>query len=415
MKRLHVCLFLLTLLVISTLVSGFHFSSGQTPIEVKGIIDSNTTWTKADSPYTLVGPLAINKGITLTIEPGVTVNLKDYYIQVNGTLIAKGTSADNIQFNGGTIDFTEVNSNWNQQTSSGCIIENANLSLTFLFIKDCSPKIYHNSITSGISINGGAAIISNNIIQTLSMGSVIQVAKGSPVITYNQILTKRFDDMGNPDTYGGISMENAINAYIYGNTFKNLAGASIYAGKSSGTILRNHLSNGIEGGGELIIENNTIGEGITNPSSASTILYNNILSGDIQLTGSGNINATYNWWGTTDTSEIDRRIIDFNDDFNLGKVTYTPFLTEANPEAIPDSNALLPTPNTTSTPTISPTATSSSSPSQNPTATPLQPNGVSVFLGLDWVGVAIVALLAVIAVLLVVVVVFLRRRSVVRF
>ncbi len=51
---------------------------------------------------------------------------------------------------------------------------------------------------------------------------------------------------------------------------------------------------------------------------------------------------------------------------------------------------------------------------QSPTATPLQPDvGSSVLFGLDWVGVAIIALLAVVvALLLVVVVVFLRRRSV---
>jgi hypothetical protein len=48
---------------------------------------------------------------------------------------------------------------------------------------------------------------------------------------------------------------------------------------------------------------------------------------------------------------------------------------------------------------------------QSPTQTPLAPNvGTSVLFGLDWVGVAVIALLCVVVVLLVLVVVFLRRR-----
>jgi hypothetical protein len=75
----------------------------------------------------------------------------------------------------------------------------------------------------------------------------------------------------------------------------------------------------------------------------------------------------------------------------------------------------IPNDNSTSSPSSSPCSTAP--PSQNLTATPLQPNvGSSVLFGLDWVGVAVIALLVmVVALLLVVGVVFLRRRSVVRF
>jgi hypothetical protein len=48
-------------------------------------------------------------------------------------------------------------------------------------------------------------------------------------------------------------------------------------------------------------------------------------------------NATYNWWGTTDVQVINQTIHDYKNDFNLGNVTFEPFLTEANPSAAPDS------------------------------------------------------------------------------
>lgn len=39
------------------------------------------------------------------------------------------------------------------------------------------------------------------------------------------------------------------------------------------------------------------------------------------------INASYNWWGTTDTAIIEDNIYDFNEDFRLGKVIYQPILS----------------------------------------------------------------------------------------
>ena len=87
--------FLATFLVV-LLVGGFGFvgtvpvgaSEGST--NVNGIIDSDTKWTEDNSPYILTGPVGVAIGVTLTIEPNVTVNLGDYSLQVDGTLYARG-------------------------------------------------------------------------------------------------------------------------------------------------------------------------------------------------------------------------------------------------------------------------------------------------------------------------------------
>ena len=46
-----------------------------------------------------------------------------------------------------------------------------------------------------------------------------------------------------------------------------------------------------------------------------------------------NVNATYNWFGTTDIESIRLTMNDFNRDFALGNVTFIPFLSEFNSQA----------------------------------------------------------------------------------
>jgi len=123
------------------------------------------------------------------------------------------------------------------------------------------------------------------------------------------------------------------------------------------------------------ISNNDVGIGIRGdfaPIIAYNNIYGNTASIQLSLPATRDINATSNWWGTTETAEIDRLIHDFYDDFDLGKVNYTPFLTEPNPQAEPTTNpAPLPTSTpepTLSSPTFSPTPTvtlPSASPTQN--------------------------------------------------
>jgi len=47
---------------------------------------------------------------------------------------------------------------------------------------------------------------------------------------------------------------------------------------------------------------------------------------DFVVVSSGDVNATLNWWGTTNETVIKERIYDYHDDYNLGRVLYKPFL-----------------------------------------------------------------------------------------
>jgi len=72
-------------------------SSG--PTAVSADISTHTTWTLSGSPYDLSDDLTVERGVTLTIEPGVTVRpgaSDDLYIE--GTLLARGTASSPITF-----------------------------------------------------------------------------------------------------------------------------------------------------------------------------------------------------------------------------------------------------------------------------------------------------------------------------
>lgn len=71
------------------------------PTHVSGTISTDTTWTLADSPYILDGPVTVATGVTLTLEAGVVVKSTvnwDRRLDVNGTLRADARSGARIYF-----------------------------------------------------------------------------------------------------------------------------------------------------------------------------------------------------------------------------------------------------------------------------------------------------------------------------
>ena len=97
-----------------------------------------------------------------------------------------------------------------------------------------------------------------------------------------------------------------------------------------------------------------------NDPTTATINYNNILQSSqnsVYLAAVTNdIDATNNWWGTTDSAVISQSIYDYNSDFNLGRVNFAPILTALNPSApspdtqIPQVNIANPTETSQPTP-----------------------------------------------------------------
>ena len=374
---------LILILAFSSLLVIFNTPLGlaQSGTNENGIITSDTTWTKGNSLYNLQGPVAVNPGVILKIEPGVNINLNNYYIVVNGTLSAVGNPTTNIIFNGGIIYFNPSSTSWDEQKSSGCIIENSvinsGIQIGLYALASASPKISHNTINGSILCNQGSPIIENNVIMNRVGPAAIDVGRGSPLIMNNVIMGSNYEsDIGilsegdsiiqNNTLLGqqkgtGISISGIGNASVFDN---NISGFQVGINTASfGLVQKNYIFNNYIGIETRVtftdIQNNTI-TGNTRGIFAyygPTIIYNNILNSteaNFYSFDSDNVTAIYNWWGTTDQQAISQTIHDNKNDFNLGIVNFVPFLTAPNPQA-PTAPTSTPTPSTSQTPSPSPT------------------------------------------------------------
>ncbi len=382
MSKLSTSLFLTTLLVVSlVMVGNAQFGEAQASgNSVSGIIVTDTTWNQAGSPYTLIGNILVNNGVTLTIQSGTTVNIGGYYLMVNGTLQAIGTSTNPVTFNSNSsyysgsssssgIIITQYSKGWNSLTSTGTIIQyalvNSQLTVSNLAELDQDTINFGINVQSNVNaIQNGTAIISDNTIKgSITVGNAL----GSAIITNNTI------------SGGGISFGsmNAPSVKVIGNTISG-CGTGISVGcwggfNSSTQVIDNNLifnsTIGInladwEGGGPAVenntITNNTIGIcvaypwGNNQPVLNAPIVYNNLGGNskyDFQNQQPTTVNAAYNWWGTTDTQAISQVIYDYYDDFSIGVVNYAPFLnasnTQASIESGPTTSPVMPNPTPT--------------------------------------------------------------------
>jgi hypothetical protein len=299
---------------------------------------------------------------------------------VAGTLRAQGSVTDKIYFNGGSntpnwsIDFTESSTSWNEQTGSGCMIENAIIDSTHtgISIRNTTPKINNNFISAfyAIDVFEGSPVISNNILN-----GAIGVHYASPTIIGNSITgsISASSSVGltvisnNRVTGGGQELGIVCsNAHVYNNTVSGFVKAGIVL-TGNATIEKNLIINNkrglqISSADDALIRYNTIANnsvGIETNNSPVRIIYNNIQSNiqnSVYHLGGVDIDVINNWWGTTDTHAISQSIFDNKNDFNLGTVTFTPFLTASNPEA----------PLVTSVPTTTPPPETTPTPSQEP-------------------------------------------------
>ena len=246
----------------------------------------------------------------------------------------------------------------------------------------------------GIDVSSGAPVINNN---TFAAGygnnsDGINVISGIPQITNNQFegneyLTGIVDSSPSSITVSnnvfssclsGITAQVGSILTVEGNSFlRGTDGIDISSGTSvtiTDNLIDSNSRDGINGGGNInsnTITNNQIG--IHNPPSG-VISYNNIV-GNTQNSITAtveDINAQNNWWGITDTATINQTIYDSKDDYHLGTIQFTPFLTQpsSTAPAIPIYTPTItpvPTPAPTATPTLTdePPATPLSTPAQD--------------------------------------------------
>ncbi len=359
------------LLVLSLATLGAVVAQGGT--KITGVISTNSTWTKANSPYSLTGNVLVKEGVTLTLEAGTIVNLNSYYILVNGTLQSKGTASENIYINGidGSPPPIPLGSSLaisfsygitiNDYPAGGSTFENTNLHNVRLAlgtldtIRKCSitgfvaagqNSIITNSDIEGVVVGSGTTQISNNVIS-----GGIEAKYGSPSILNNTIASGAGGG-------SGIQFLQTDSIKISGNRIW-ACDMGIYA-LGNGAITDNFIAYNNQGigiyyGAAVSVQGNTLqdnGIGIKLHAGAISSLTNNNLENpvlNIYLDVATNLDATNNWWGTTDSYTINQTIYDFKNDFKLGNVTYTPLLTAPSSQA---PKSPIPTPTAIPSPTL---------------------------------------------------------------
>lgn len=427
-------------------------------VEADAVVNLNSYYIRVNGTLIVQPGVTINMGsrkFTSGDEEGTGVGS----IEVNGVMTARGTNANPIHINGensstgdalvdylldsspSSVKFARSSIAWNETASSGCIIENAVLETTGITasssvkisnikvsgagisIADGSPVVSNNEVSGGISIVGGSPIIANNKLTGGNIHIYEEGIMGSPIITGNVI--------SNSGISIGGSFKNSNGIILVENNVIQNSGQGIRVSDSDygdsrkpvtircNTILDNEIgiaiSDMISPSTMTTITNNNINNNdvgiLIEAIPPSTIIYNNIYNNNnasikLSWAASHDVNATLNWWGTTDASTIDKSIYDFNDDFNLGKVNYTPLLTAPNPQATPNPNASIPSPETSPSqspsPDTSPSPPENQTPDQNGNPTPPQTN---------FYGIALAILVVILGIALLVVGVVLTRKK----
>lgn len=333
----------------------FTFFNAYSQTNVGGVISSNETWTKANSPYVVTNPVLVNEGITLIIEAGVYVQIQeDNYIRVDGELIAEGTAEDSIIFNPTSkgIHFEGTAVDYDSITNTGCRIKFAK----FLNYSSGSDNpYYHSGVLSnswefvGPNSNGQISLlISNCYFETFNMTLRGQGGKDIPEKTYfeenilkNGVFRVIGDDFGDKGSntavrkckYINVSVADFLNNDFEYNLFDNCEISFIHSGSDRYSIHHNYINTQIDIGYRWEFHDNTLvcteGDNIT--ADHIFLFQNNNIVGSTdykyRYTGTTSYNIINNYWGTSSLQEVRDAIYDFDEDFNLGVVNVDPILT----------------------------------------------------------------------------------------
>ncbi len=186
--------FIYQLTLLSLALTGFSIlSTHATSITANGSISSNTIWS-ADTVL-VNSNVTVNDGVTLTINPGVTVIFTgSYAINVQGRLLAQGSEADSIRFTPG-----DTLTGW-----GGICFDNTPATNDSSILEYC---VLEYAIKGGTLSNGGGLVF-NNVSKALILNSSIrncsaEYGGGIGILDYSNPVITNTTLRGNNALYGG--------------------------------------------------------------------------------------------------------------------------------------------------------------------------------------------------------------------
>lgn len=151
----RICRFRLTATcdgIAEPLVQEFELTA-ENGVELTGILTSDMTL-HADTHYIVTGNFAVPEGVTLTIEPGTVVKLKENaMIKIDGTIVANGRPGKMIVFTGAQLTVPFMSIDFGMNTVSYCIFENMTQYDTKPAISAaCFDNVIYRNLTCGYPI-----------------------------------------------------------------------------------------------------------------------------------------------------------------------------------------------------------------------------------------------------------------------
>jgi parallel beta-helix repeat protein len=250
--------------------------------------------------------------IGILIDPVNNITLTNDTITRNMVGIEVLNSSNDIIQN--NIIYNNSNTGLNLDQSNNNTINNNTLeynSISGLNLQNSSNNtINNNTITSnnwsGIALNNATQNnISNNNINNNQIGVNLAQNNTNNNITNNNIKN---------NSYIGVSLIKSQSNNIANNTIINNENYGIYLDNSNSTTIT-----------ENNINNNLYGVGIYRNSTNTQIQFNNIQSNinyGLINTGTGNVNATLNWWGVNTATNVAKQILNTG----TGNITYNPWI-----------------------------------------------------------------------------------------
>lgn len=312
---------LLSTLAIVLLIT---FAHAQT--NVSGGIFTNTTWTLANSPYIVTDTVVVFPNVTLTIQPGVTVQFNPTkFIQVRGSLKAMGTVSDTIRFTSNAA--TPAPGDWN-----GIRIINQADSVNLNY---CSFQYAQTAIVQGSGVDG-LKICKNSLFAHNKIGigfTDMNVTVDSCYFKHDSVgidQVYRIDHSTFIHNDEGISRGYVIaNSLFCGNSVYGIG--YVFTQLTNCTITNNDV--GVFSASATTVTNNYIYRnriGFQFSLFAGYTITNNYFCSntdfDFVNQGTYTINAQNNCWCDTVSTNIAAKVYDAFDNINLGVVNYTPVL-----------------------------------------------------------------------------------------
>jgi putative cell wall-binding protein len=283
MKRRSFLVFLTIFFVLFTCVGGIQ-GKASSGTNVSGIINQDTIWTVAGSPYSLTGDIQIANGVKLKVEPGVTIEGNNFRIRDFGEFEAIGNPDSKIILNNVNVEPGAGDSSQRYLIH----IENADMNNGSLY-RPTGNAIY------------GSLILKDSRLSNLSSYVYLWYPISDVDIERNVFVNS-----------GGISVGTSgnVKVNILNNVFSNYTNFAVENWASYDTS-------------ETVVSYNSF----LNPNGSSS--YALVLPAGYSST---KMTAFNNYYGTTDEAVIEKMIFDKNDDLSSANyINYKPYILAPDP------------------------------------------------------------------------------------